>query len=258
LFIKMRSRSAHHLLAASFVVTTGLSGTPQLHSSTGAGAQRPTSSEIAAALQAGGLHEAAHLSGGHYTRRMEYEPHPQTIGNVNTLVRLSKNVIIGDVVTGKAHLASSGQYITTDYRVRVVESLLGRMVEDTEIILSVLGGTVVFSDGLSASVEALDFDLPRKGERILAFLVPFASNDAHVASDVVDYANGDQIFRPAGMAKGVFGLSFNQSHRVRPYSYKSDKLGLVTRNLDVKTFVKEVRDAIEMVEREQAAKDADQ
>jgi ribosomal protein S20 len=42
---------------------------------------------------------------------------------------------------------------------------------------------------------------------------------------------------------------------VRPHSDTLDKLGVETRKKDVKTFVKEVRDAIEMVEREEAAKD---
>jgi hypothetical protein len=202
----MRSQIASHLLLASFAVTTGLSATPSLQSSTGAGAQRPTSREIAAALEAGGLHEAARLNGGHYTRRTEYDPHPYTFGNVKALVRVSKNVVIGDVVEHRAHLMSSGQHITTDYRVRVAESLLGRIPEGDEIVLSVLGGTVVFSDGLSASVETSDFDRPRKGERILVFLVPIASNDAHVAREVVDYANGAQMFVPAQAARGVFGL----------------------------------------------------
>ena len=252
--MKMRSRIAHHLLVASFVVTTGLSGTPPLHSSTGAGAQRPTSSELYAAWQAGGLYEAARLNGGDYTLRTEFDPHPYTLGNVTTLVKWSKNVVIGDIVESKAHLTSSGQYITTESTVRVAESLLGHIPESTEIIMSVLGGRVFFSDRLFASVDTIDFDGPRKGERILAFLVPVNSRDALVNKEVFD--DGVQIFVPAGLAKGLFRLSLDESRLVRPHSDKLDKLGVETRKKDVKTFVKEVRDAIEMVQREQAAKDA--
>lgn len=241
----MGSEIGNYLLIAFLVITTGLSATASPYSPTGRGSQESTINQLAAALEAGGLYEAARLAGGHYTRRIEYELHPYTFGSVQDLARVSENIVIGDVLESKSHLSRSATYITTDYKVRVVDSLLGRIPRGTEIVLSVLGGTFVFSDGLSAAVDTPDFVRPMVGESILAFLSPISSNDAHLAKEVFDYASGDQVFQLAGAGRGMFGLSLDESRRVLPKSQKSDKLSEETRKKDVRTFLKEVRDAIE-------------
>lgn len=209
---------------------------------------------IAKALNDGGLKEAARVSGGHYQRLMEFNPHYMLFSSVHGLVKSASNIVIADVVENRCHLNGRGQYVTTDYKAWVRQELMGSVGDNKEIVVSILGGRVEFGDGLSASVETPDFRRPLNGDKVLLFLQPISPDDPNMAKEVFTYAGEARVFRLAANARGVFGLALQEEEKIKVNSTERDGLARDARKKDIKTFLQDVRQAIKDVEKDRELK----
>src|SRR4051812_22562734 len=128
-----------------------------------------THREIRDALRRGGLHEAARVSGGSYKTTGEAGP-DVIVPDLTSLAEVSDAVVIGKPTSSMAHLTKNGLSITTDYRVVVGQTLSGDIPRDRQIVVSVPGGRVQFSDGLTAEVVILGLVAPEPQSRAVMFL----------------------------------------------------------------------------------------
>jgi hypothetical protein len=134
---------------------------------------------------------------------------------LDSLVEQSEAVLVGDLVENRAHLSASGEYITTDFRMRVERSLKGDVLPQSEVVFQVMGGKVVFEDGSSADIQTRGFARPSTGARVVIFANPFPMDDPLMPPAVLAYANGAPVFRLVGMGRGVIELPSNESDRIR-------------------------------------------
>jgi hypothetical protein len=131
------------------------------------------------------------------------------------MVEGSEVVLVGELVENFAHLSASGEYITTDYRMRVQRSLKGWVLPQSDVVFQVMGGKVVFEDGSSAVIETRGFVRPSTGARVVIFANPFPVDDPLMPPAVRAYANGAPVFRLVGMGRGVIELPSNENDRIR-------------------------------------------
>ncbi len=201
------TRVVHVILAMALIPAAG---------AVGAASDKQDQSPRAAAhvaLRTGGLRAAAAASGGEFATTTEW------IGEVaytlESLVHSSEVVLVGELIQNRAHLSASGEYITTDYRMRVQRSVKGGVKPQSEVIFQVMGGTVVFEDGSSAVIRTPGFVKPNTGARVVIFARRFPDNDPLMPPAVRSYANGAPVFRLVGMGRGVIELPGNETERIR-------------------------------------------
>ena len=206
------------------------------------GARHPGQSSraaVQAAFREGGLRSAAAASGGHYATTTDWIP--EVAHTVESLVGQADVVLIGELVENQAHLSVSGEYITTDYRMRVQRSLKGWVLPQSEVVFQVMGGKVVFEDGSSAVIETRGFVRPSTGARVVIFANPFPVDDPLMPPAVRAYANGAPVFRLVGMGRGVIELPADENDRIRMNAVGArDPGALKMRGMSVAHFLVEL------------------
>jgi hypothetical protein len=134
-----------------------------------------TAEDVASAQQAallqGGLRAAAAVTGSYAVVLNNSDEAGPT--SLEALVRGSKTILVGRVLSNYSALAPGGPFIRTEYRVRVEELLMGdasRKDRDT-VIISMLGGRVSFPDGSHAQQTVRNVNVPLDGRKYLFFLI---------------------------------------------------------------------------------------
>jgi hypothetical protein len=122
------------------------------------------------AWEKGGLPAAAAVTGSY---SLTVDPHHGVNANsLDFLVKHSRTIIVGQIVSNRCWLTAKQDRITTDYEVVVEQSLKGQFRPADRLTMSVLGGKVRFKDGSTAEVDPVGMLLPFNGERYVLFLEP--------------------------------------------------------------------------------------
>lgn len=196
------------------------------------------------ALLTGGLHGAAIAAGGTY--RFFYDPNPEAVvADLESFAKQSDAVVIGDVIANECHMALNERYITTDYRVRVIESLLGPHATGDEIILSVPGGRLQFPDGTAAQMEVKQFASPLNGDRLVVFGHQVKSTVLTGAMN--EWAGRDVIYSPVMSTLSVISLSNDDSIQFR--GRLTDPVVKAYHNKPVAGFLHDLRKAVKEAEK---------
>ena len=175
--------------------------------STNAGAvqRRVTSGEEVSAAarkrQAGFLRDFNIRGAAAVTGSIVYTlPQDGIVATIEALVRASSAIVVGSMLGNRSRLSPDQKWITTEYDVAVDSSILGSVVEGSQIVVSVRGGRVSFPDGSSAEATLPRFLPPVRGERFLMFLGPsFVTPSVEAAQK----AGRVGVLTPV---KGPFGL----------------------------------------------------
>jgi hypothetical protein len=100
------------------------------------------------------LHQRAKQAGGHFVLR--YRPNRSTIyPNIEELAKRSDLIVVGLTIGHRPSLRPDGNFITTDYQVRVLELIKGDLANARSIVISLPGGSHRFPDGTFAIVKPL-------------------------------------------------------------------------------------------------------
>jgi hypothetical protein len=176
--------------------------------------------------------------------RFTVDPNPDSeIPNVESIVRASDAIAIGETVDNQCHLSNNGAYITTDFRVRVTEPLFGSLRPNDTLVLSVMGGRVEFGDGTAAQMGTTHFKRPNDGERFVLFLKQFPAR--LVTAAMAAWANGAPVYVRTAGPMGIVGLPKpGQPGAVEFRGRKTDPVALAHRHSEEQTFVNAVREAI--------------
>jgi hypothetical protein len=211
-----------------------------------AGRQNPGQADpraVQAALREGGLRAAAKASGGHYEATTGWIS--EIAHTLDSLVGQSDVVLIGDLLENRGHLSASGEYITTDYRMRVHRRLKGDALPGSDVVFGVMGGKVVFEDGSSALLGTTGFIRPNTGARVVIFATRFSMDDPLMPPALRSYANGAPVFRLVGMGRGVIELPANENDRVRMNAVgASDPAARSMRSKSVRQFLLELEKVV--------------
>ncbi len=129
------------------------------------------------------LHEIAKQRGGRLVLR--YRPSGnRTFSDLADLGRNSDAVIIGRTLGHRPHLTPSGNMITNDYLVKVVEVIKGDIQNGRSITVKIPGGAYKFPDGTYAAIVADGYREP--DDRVIyAFFLKARpnSNDYRLVSE---------------------------------------------------------------------------
>ncbi|HEY0321237.1 MAG TPA: hypothetical protein VGC66_09805 [Pyrinomonadaceae bacterium] len=177
------------------------------------------------AIRRGGYREAARVKGNF---KGNFDPHWDWAQlDIESLTKYSEIVLVG--VASKnlgSRLATQGQLIVTDYEVLSHEIIKGSIREGETIKVSLPGGRVQFEDGTSAELVTSGFQL-EEGKTYVLFL--FRESDQ---SDTFTLVAGPQ---------GLFELP-SDGKSINPSGRPTDPAVKETKNKDVKSFLKEIRE----------------
>jgi hypothetical protein len=195
------------------------------------------------ALLAGGLHAAAIAAGGTY--RFFDDPNPDVVvADLGAFAKQSDIVVIGEVIANECHLAKNEKYITTDYRVRVLDSLLGIHKTGDEIVVSMPGGRVQFPDGTAAQMEVKQFASPLNGDRLVVFGRQVKSTI--VTGAMTQWAGRSPIYAPVSTLS-VISLPSDGSIQFR--GRLTDPVVKAHQNKPAAAFLHDLRKAVKEAEK---------
>ena len=180
---------------------------------------------VVEAIRKGGLKEAAKIK-GHIVSTQ------RTTGwaklDLEGLTQTSAEIIVGTAHLSSCMLTSSGEGIVSEYKVRINQSLRGRLKEHQIVKIEVPGGKVIFEDGTSAEIKTPDLGPIKENESYVWFLK--AKED------------DPEVFQLTGGGQGLFELSRSELV-VKP---RGDKADVVQKHKDqrVADFVEEIRSLV--------------
>jgi len=188
-------------------------------------AGQDTSADSAQAIRSGGLREAARLK-GHYVGTIRTSHFLKY--DLESLAAHSGNIIIGRPIDNEAHLSSNGQTITTWYRIKILQSMKGKLLSDETVTISLPGGKLTFEDGTSAEIRTPDLEGMENDQNYILFLSPMLSADGN--------------FTLTGGSQGLFEID-GKTQRIKANGHPLDP---VRKHKDqgVDTFLEEIRAAV--------------
>jgi hypothetical protein len=149
--------------------------------------------------------------------------------DLEQLATHSGAVLIGTAQKNVCRLSPDGRRSTIDYSVNIEYVLKGNNKAGSTITVSLPGGLVAFPDGSSAEIRTPWFKKMHEGATYLLFL-----NDAAGAGSYVT----------TGQAQGVWEIPTGTTTRtVKAHTGLMNDPMWKYQNMDVKTFLKEVRKA---------------
>lgn len=186
---------------------------------------KPQDSSDVEAIRRGGLREAARIR-GHWVGSMRTSHFLKY--DLESLAAHSSNIIIGSLIDSSSHLSPDGPLITTWYRIKILQSLKGKLLSGETITTSLPGGKVVFEDGTSAEIKTPDFDGIQNDQTYVLFLSP------------VMHADGTSS--PTGGSQGVFEIA-GKGRRIKPNGHHLDPVQK-HKDQDLEGFLEEIRAAV--------------
>ena len=179
---------------------------------------------LVAAVRRGGLREAARIKGQYVgTQRasgwIKYD--------LESLTEKSSVIVVGTPITSSSSLVSSGDRIVTEYKMRIDQTLKGKLNQGPLSVI-VPGGKVTFEDGTSAEIDTPDLGPIEEDKKYVLFLT--SSEEA------------PDSFGLTGGGQGLFELSSSHSV-VNPLG---DEVDVVQRhkNQQVGSFLEEIKSAV--------------
>jgi hypothetical protein len=139
--------------------------------------QQPLAIQQRNALNTGGLRAAARITGSYVS--LERGPEG-VIRNLDVIAKPSPVIILGTIQPGgTTHVGGTGKFVTTEYDVKVAESLKGDLKPGDVVAVDLRGGQVTFEDGTWARTEWLSFSFthPAPGHTAVFFLGPLSANE---------------------------------------------------------------------------------
>jgi len=159
---------------------------------------------------------------------LKYPTKGQASTDVAGLAGRSSDVVIGTPVDNLSRLSADGRSITLDYKVKVEYVYKGTIKRGTTITVSLPGGKLMFDDGSTAEVQTPWFKKMLNGQTYALFLK-------------ADEAGN---FSTVGEAQGLFGIpTTGDDQAVSIHTGIKGDAMLKYNNMDVRTFLKEVRRA---------------
>lgn len=189
--------------------------------------QEPTKEDarqLVDAIRKGGLREAARIK-GHYVSS-ENESHWLKY-DLESLTKNSGNIVVGIPIYHVCQLSSNGELITTEYQIKIEQSLKGPLAAGALVNVSLLGGKVVFEDGTSAEIKTPNLEGMENGRTYILFLSPRIGDTG--------------AFNLTGAGQGLFELS--QDKAVKPHGHPVDTVQK-HKNQDADSFLQEIRAAV--------------
>lgn len=144
------------------------------------------------------------------------------------LVRDSPTIITGTIEALAPQLLPPAEnFIVTDCRLTVKDTVKGTVRPGETITLRLPGGRIEFDDGTSAEVELTDFlRYPEVGQTFVFFL----------------RKKGDSKFSLQGGAQGLFEVSSKAT--IEPQTQALNKLAESHQNMSLKSFLKEIQQEV--------------
>jgi hypothetical protein len=175
------------------------------------------------AIRRGGLREAAKLK-RHYIGTED--PNWDWANfNLEQLTKTSVAVIVGVPETSVVQLSSTGDKITTNYKVKVEDVIKGHLVASNIVEVSMLGGRIEFEDGTSAEIQTPGFTRMQNGKRYILFL--YANR------------NGSEILLLTGGPQGLFEL--DSDGKVKPHARPTDHVAKEIEHKNIDSLIRELR-----------------
>lgn len=153
---------------------------------------------------------------------------PQQYNDLAALVRDSPTIVTGTIEALAPQLLPPAEnFIVTDCRLTVKDTIKGTVRPGETITLRLPGGRVEFDDGTSAEVELTDFlGYPKVGETFIFFL----------------RKKGDSKFSLQGGPQGLFEVSSDAT--IEPQTQAINKLAETYQNMSLKSFLKEIQQEV--------------
>lgn len=154
------------------------------------------------------------------------------LNRYDTLEALKKDsvaVVLG-TITARASRVSphTEDAVSTDYTIKVQESLKGDFVKDNLVRINEVGGKLVYEDGTYAEVVLPDFwKTPQLEKTYVLFLSPKDGGD----------------YRLVGGPQGMFEVE--KSGVIKPQGLPTDDLFLTHQGMTVKKFAERIRANVE-------------
>jgi len=159
---------------------------------------------------------------------VKYPTRGQACADVAELATRSSEVVIGTPVDNLSRLSADGRSVTLDYKVKVEYVYKGTVKRGSTITVSLPGGKLMFDDGSTAEVQTPWFKKMLNGQTYALFLK-------------ADEAGN---FSTVGEAQGLFGIpTTGDDQAVSIHTGIKGDAMLKYNNMDVRTFLKEVRRA---------------
>ena len=238
------TKTLNVFLAASLVVS--LAAALSFRGSASAARQDPA--EVRRALVQGGLRAAAKASGGHYVGKRGWDA-DYTYDSLEAIVKNSDVVLVGDILANGCHLSNRGDYITTDYRMIVRETLKGDVPLLSEVVFIAMGGKVLFDDGSSATLETIGFVPPNNGARVVIFGKNVPSTQ--ISAGTSQFAGASSVYDLVQLSRGVIELPVNEDEKVKVKATRADDpVSRQARAKSVRQFMHDLQKAVEKAEKE--------
>ena len=179
---------------------------------------------VKTAVRNGGVREGARIK-GHYvaTERIN----GWLMHDLESLANSSVAIIIGTPSSASSRLTASGEWIITEYKVRIDQVFKGNLKGNELINIIAPGGKVTFENGTSAEIRISDLGPIKERRRYIFFL--------RTSEDSLE------AFGLTGGGQGVFELSSSDS-RVKPLGGEKDVVQK-HKNEKVDDFIAEVERA---------------
>jgi hypothetical protein len=161
-----------------------------------------------------GMHKAAAYNGGYL--RLDLDRHSLAgYRGLASLARASDAVLIGQTLENTCTMSSTGQYVATEYSVRVEEVLQGTVKPGSVLKIRTPGGRFTFSDGVTVQEDHPSVRGMMDGKRYLLY---------------VKYVAAEQSYYPPAIdGQGVFELHpdgrtviSHANRRIDPLAAKSE------------------------------------
>lgn len=219
----MRGNAAVVLLCLAATIAGVAADAPQ-------GTQRRPADTPAAADT---LHQKALRAGGRLQERLEEEAIvPST--TIRDLAANSPDIVIGQVLGRRGHLAADGRSVRTDVVLKVQQTVRGGSRPGQLITIAIPGGSFRFSDGTKAR-QYLEYYRPvRDQERYLFFL-------RRSSTGLV--VRGDLAYEWAAGPQGQFELNFAEDKVVSGVLERKHPIRIRYEGTSIKDLLVEVRAA---------------
>jgi len=150
--------------------------------------------------------------------------------DLEQLAARSGVVLIGTAQKNVCRLTPDGRSSTINYDVKIEYVMKGNLKPDNRITVKLPGGSVAFPDGSSAEVRTPWFKKMQEGTTYLLFLTD---------------SDGSGSYFTTGQAQGVWEIPTGTKTRaVKSHTGIMNDPMWKYQNLDVKVFLKEVRQAL--------------
>ncbi len=159
----------------------------------------------------------------------KFFPRLNRYDTLEALKKDSTGIILGTITARKSRVSPhTDDAVSTDYTIKVQETLKGDFVKDNLVRINEVGGKLVYEDGTYAEVVLPAFwNTPQLEKTYVLFLSPKDGGD----------------YRLVGGPQGLFEV--DKSGLVKPQGLPTDELFLAHQGTTLKKFTERIRTSVE-------------